>query len=129
MNFKDLKVKNKITVAVIGIAILASISGIVSAFMMSSIQKEYDNALEKFGFAQGDVGMVLGSLAQLDGAVHDTVGYLNADAKKEAANKTTELVDTINKYMAEVESSLVSDASKATFADAKTAWSSYQSIT
>ena len=38
MNFKDLKVKNKITVAVIGIAILASISGIVSAFMMSGIQ-------------------------------------------------------------------------------------------
>ena len=62
MNFKDLKVKNKITVAVIGIAILASISGIVSAFMMSGIQKQYDNALEKFGFAQGDVGMVLSSL-------------------------------------------------------------------
>ena len=129
MNFKDLKVKNKITVAVIGIAILASISGIVSAFMMSGIQKQYDNALERFGFAQGDVGMVLSSLAQLDGAVHDAIGYLNADAKKEAANKTTELVATIDKYMAEVESSLVSDASKATFADAQTAWSSYQSIT
>ena len=39
--------------------------------------------------------------------------------KRKLPTKTTELVATIDKYMAEVESSLVSDASKATFADAK----------
>lgn len=127
MRFKDLKVKSKITVVVICVAILASISGIVSVFMMSNIQGKYDNALENFGFAQGDIGMVMGSLAQLDGDVHDVVGYLNAEASKEAANKTTALVSTIDQYLAEVENSLVSDASRATFADAKTAWNNYQS--
>ena len=55
MNFKDLKVKSKITVVVIGVAILASLSGIVSVFMMSNIQHKYDDALQNFGFAQGDM--------------------------------------------------------------------------
>ena len=68
MNFKDLKVKSKITVVVIGVAILASLSGIVSVFMMSNIQHKYDDALQNFGFAQGDIGMVMSSLAQLNGA-------------------------------------------------------------
>ena len=63
MNFKDLKVKSKITVVVIGVAILASLSGIVSVFMMSNIQHKYDDALQNFGFAQGDIGMVMRSLA------------------------------------------------------------------
>ncbi len=128
MNFKNLKVKNKITITVIGIAILASISGIVSVFMMSSIQKEYNYALEKFGFAQGDVGMVMGTLAQLDGEVHDAVSFLDGDASKAASTKMASLVATINEYMTKVEESLVSDASRATFNDAKNAWASYQSV-
>ncbi len=128
MNFKNLRVKNKITIAVIGVAILASISGIVSVFMMSSIQKDYDYALENFGFAQGDIGMVMGSLAKLDGQVHDAIGYLDAASKKAASDEMGVLSSTIDEYMDKVEASLVSDASRSTFNDAKNAWSSYKSV-
>lgn len=128
MNFKNLRVKNKITIAVIGVAILASISGIVSVFMMSSIQKDYDYALENFGFAQGDIGMVMGSLAKLDGQVHDAIGYLDAASKKAASEEMGVLSSTIDEYMDKVEASLVSDASRSTFNDAKNAWNSYKSV-
>ena len=107
---------------------MASISGIVSVFMMSSIQKDYDYALENFGFAQGDIGMVMGSLAKLDGQVHDAIGYLDSAAKKAASDEMANLVSTINEYLDKVEASLVSDASRSTFNDAKNAWSSYQSV-
>ncbi len=128
MKFKNLKVKNKITIAIIGVAILASISGIVSVFMMNGINNTYDYALKNFGFAQGDVGEVLGNLARLDGKVHDAIGYLNNDASVAAANEMSGLIANINQYMDEVEASLVSDASRASFNEAKAAWESYQSV-
>ncbi len=128
MNFKDLKVKSKITVVVIGVAILASLSGIVSVFMMSNIQHKYDDALQNFGFAQGDIGMVMSSLAQLDGEVHDAIGYLDAETSRNSANSVTTLIASVEDYLAKVETSLVSDANKATYANIKTAWASYQTL-
>ncbi len=128
MNFKDLKVKSKITVVVIGVAILASLSGIVSVFMMSNIQHKYDDALQNFGFAQGDIGMVMSSLAQLNGEVHDAIGYLDAETSRNSANSVTTLIASVEDYLAKVETSLVSDANKATYANIKTAWASYQTL-
>ena len=80
MNFKDLKVKSKITVVVIGVAILASLSGIVSVFMMSNIQHKYDDALQNFGFAQGDIGRAMAQFADSRSAMRGIIGYDEQEA-------------------------------------------------
>ncbi len=128
MKFKNLKVRKKITISVIGIAILASISGLVSTFLMSDIQQRYDDGLTYFGFAQGDVGMAMGDLAQLDGRVHDAISYIDASASQSAKSEIPDLISNIQKYMDEVESSLQSDTAKSQFATAKTAWGTYQTL-
>ena len=128
MKFKNLKVRKKITISVIGIAILASISGLVSTFLMSDIQQRYDDGLTYFGFAQGDVGMAMGDLAQLDGRVHDAISYIDASASQSAKSEIPDLISNIQQYMDEVESSLQSDTAKSQFATAKTAWGTYQTL-
>lgn len=128
MKFKNLKVRKKITISVIGIAILASISGLVSIFLMSDIQQRYDDGLTYFGFAQGDVGMAMGDLAQLDGRVHDAISYIDASASQSAKSEIPDLISNIQKYMDEVEASLQSDTAKSQFAAAKTAWGTYQTL-
>lgn len=128
MKFKNLKVRKKITISVIGIAILASISGLVSIFLMSDIQQRYDDGLTYFGFAQGDVGMAMGDLAQLDGRVHDAISYIDASASQSAKSEIPDLISNIQKYMDEVEASLQSDTAKTQFAAAKTAWGTYQTL-
>ncbi|NBI84574.1 hypothetical protein D3Z48_21525, partial [Clostridiaceae bacterium] len=79
MKLNRLSVKRRITLAVVGITVIASISGLVSSVMMHNIQQQYDSGLERYGFAQGDAGMVLGAFAKLDGKVHDAVSCLDAD--------------------------------------------------
>ena len=128
MNFNNLKVKNKITVVIIAVAIIASISGIVSIFMMNSIKSEYDYALVNYGFAQGDVGAIMGNLARLDCEIHDSVGYLNEEASVTAANRMPEFVSTIDEYFDKVEVGLVTEESRSIFNTAKTAWGNYQSL-
>ncbi len=128
MNFNNLKVKNKITIVIISVAFLASISGIVSVFLMGNIQRQYDAALKDYGFAQGDIGIAMATLAELDGEVHDAIGYLDGNASMEAANKRAELIDRVDEYLAKVEPALVSESTRKAFNDAQTAWTNYQSI-
>ena len=99
MNFNNLKVKNKITIVIISVAFLASISGIVSVFLMGNIQRQYDAALKDYGFAQGDIGIAMATLAELDGEVHDAIGYLDVNAIMEAANKSAEIIDRVDEYL------------------------------
>lgn len=128
MNFNNLKIKNKITIVIISVAFLASISGIVSVFLMGNIQRQYDAALKDYGFAQGDIGIAMATLAELDGEVHDAIGYLDGNASMEAANKRAELIDRVDEYLAKVEPALVSESTRKAFNDAQTAWTNYQSI-
>ena len=125
MKLNRLSVKRRITLAVVGITVIASISGLVSSVMMHNIQQQYDSGLERYGFAQGDAGMVLGAFAKLDGKVHDAVSCLDADIRKESQGEMEALVNTVNEYMAEVENSLVTDSAMATYNTAETAWNDY----
>ena len=51
MKLNRLSVKRRITLAVVGITVIASISGLVSSVMMHNIQQQYDSGLERYGFA------------------------------------------------------------------------------
>ena len=125
MKLKQMKVKQRITVAVAGVTILASCTGVVSSLLMKNLQTQYDEGLVRFGFAQGDTGMVLGEFAKLDGKVHDAVSCLDPDVRKNAQSEMDALVQNVNSYMKEVEESLQTDVAKNSFNAASQAWTNY----
>lgn len=128
MSFKNLRVKQKITITMIGITILASIAGVVSVFLLRNVQSEYNDGMEKFGFAQGDVGMLLGTITSFDSECYDMINGLQASIREEAKNQVSTIGAQIDGMFDEVEKTLVSDASKATFNEAKTAWGNYKNV-
>ena len=125
MNLKKMKVKTRITTAVVGVTVLASCTGVVSSILMHNIQIQYDEGLERFGFAQGDTGMVLGEFAKLDGKVHDAISCLDSDVRQAAQSEMDSLVNNVNTYLAEVEKTLQTDTAKKSFNDASDAWNKY----
>ncbi len=125
MKLKKMKVKQRITLAVCGVTVLASCTGVVSSLMMRNIQKAYDVGMVRFGFAQGDTGMVMGEFAKLDGKVHDAISCLDADIRQKSQSEMEELVSQVNLYLDEVEGSLETDVARASFSAAKAAWADY----
>ena len=60
---KDMSIRKKLLTACSSIALLGCIIGIVSIVMMRSITSQYNDALNRYGFAQGDVGELLAAFA------------------------------------------------------------------
>ncbi len=126
LKLSDLKVKQRITLAVTSVTVLASVSGIVSSLLLRQIQQEYDRGLERFGFAQGDAGMFIGEFAKLDGKIHDAISCIDVDIRQNAQNDMDALVKTVNEYLARVETTLETDEAKKKFQEASQAWQTYQ---
>lgn len=76
------------------IAILGSIGGIVASSSLKYVDGEYSDALENFGFAQGDIGQAMLRIAQAQAATVKVVSYTN---KEEIAEAQT----NVNKYKQE----------------------------
>ncbi len=128
MKLKKLRVREKIMSAVLSVSLLASISGIVSVVLLGSVQQAYHEGLEHYGFAQGSVGIVMSTAAQLDRVVHDSVGFIDAGYRDDARAQLDENIQIINTYMAEIKKQLVTDEAKGYYNAAESAWNNYQTL-
>ncbi len=128
MSLKKLRVKQKIMAAVLSIALLAGISGIVSVILMGNVQQEYHQGLEHYGFAQGSLGIVMSSVAQMDREVHDSIGFIDAGYRDETRENIQEQVATVDTYMVEIKEQLVSDEAKGYYNAAESAWGEYRAL-
>ncbi len=85
--FENLKLKTKLTVSFIFIALVASISGVVSHIMMTNLNTEHHNTLMYYGFAQGEIGRAVITLADYDKQVRDVIGFTDTVTIKKALEK------------------------------------------
>ena len=89
---KNMKIGKKLIATFIVIAIIASIAGIVSIFMIRQINAGYGSALSNYGFSQGDVGRATIALQDNMLAVNDIVNMTDeghvASAKKKLEEST-----------------------------------------
>lgn len=125
MIFKNMKIGKKLTVSFIAVSILASIAGIISVFMISSIDKNYSEALVNYGFSQGDIGKALVTLANGKGYTHDIISFDDstdiAEAKKSLEESETEYYS----FVEDVKTTLIGEEESALFAKIDTAMNAY----
>lgn len=55
-NIRNMKIGKLLIVTFLIVTIISSIGGIVAVFVMNSTNNNYVNALDNYGFAEGDVG-------------------------------------------------------------------------
>lgn len=84
--FKNMKIGKKLVLGFVIVTILASVSGVMSIFMMRDITGKYGDALENYGFSQGDIGKAMAAFCRVDGNVHDSVGFVNEEIRTSANN-------------------------------------------
>lgn len=121
MNFKKMNVKKKLLVAFIIVALVSSMSGVISVFVMNNMDKGYSNALTNYGFAQGDIGEALVCMAEAQKAVVCIVSFTDRDditsMKEYLAEMDKEYTEI---WFPKVAASLQTDEGKVILDDIKT---------
>lgn len=121
-----MKIKKKLMTGFIMVAILASLSGILSVIFMKIIDTRYSNALVNYGFAQGDIGKLLAVIGQVDGEVHDAISLLNDSDVQAARASYQKQVEEVEPYL-EIIRKTTSNANEDQYVDkASQLWDQYQ---
>lgn len=107
-----IKIKKKLLIAFLVVAVLSSCSGFISLYLMSKADRQYSGALTNYGFAQGDIGMLLGALKTNTGNVvmmmaTDDPALLEKTQKDIEKNSAA-----IGQYVTNVEATLVGDVER-----------------
>ncbi|MEG1848013.1 MAG: methyl-accepting chemotaxis protein [Lachnospiraceae bacterium] len=123
---KNMKIGRKLITGFVLVAIIASISGIVSIFTSINSDTQYGKALVNYGFSQGDIGKAMLVLADNRRCVRDIVSYTDAKyidaAKAQSAENEKKYAD----YIAKVKETLVTPEEIAQYDAAEQALKAYQ---
>ncbi|MEG1876145.1 MAG: HAMP domain-containing methyl-accepting chemotaxis protein [Lachnospiraceae bacterium] len=122
---KDMKIGKRLIIGFIIVAVIASISGVVSIFTSANSDKGYSDAITNYGFAQGDIGKAMLALADSRRCVRDIVSYTDAKYIDAAKAKNEENVAKYAEYTAAVEKTLVTEEAQAQYKVAQEALALY----
>lgn len=123
---KKMKIRRKLMTGFIMVALIASLSGIISVILMKMVDSQYSNALVNYGFAQGDVGKLMSLIAKIDGEVHDVIGLLDDEDVQAAKKEYNVQVNNVEPYLKTVSDVAVTSEEKTLVSQAQTLWTKYQ---
>ena len=104
-HIKDLLIREKIFKSFITIAILGSIASIIGFIFLQIITFQYDEAINNYGFSQGQVGKLGMKIQNSYSIVNDT---LMLEEKNFDETRTKTIKDTINQNSEEIKQLLIS---------------------
>lgn len=125
---KKFKIKKRLTVAFMIIALVASISGIVGCVAMNYIASQYNYALANYGFSQGDIGKAMTTFADAQSETRAIIGYTDADIIAKALVTHDEKKQLCQTYMTAIKSTLTAPAEEAAYASAESAMNKFWDV-
>ncbi|WP_373265299.1 methyl-accepting chemotaxis protein [Hungatella hathewayi] len=124
--FNNLKIGKKLIVSFVIVALLASVSGIVSMFVIRNTNTDYSEALVDYGFSQGDIGKAMLMVANNQQSARDIIGFTNQQHIDNAKAKMEENTKKYNEYCEAVKKTLTSDEETAQYNKIESAFSAYK---
>ena len=124
-NLRNMKVKDRLVRSFVFVTLLASVAGVLGAFLMLGLDARYGKALELNGFIQGDLGEYNAYLYKDSALTRDII--LLSD-KTEMETSKAELVaadEKVDYYLEQFEHKLETDEERTLLADIKTEYPAY----
>lgn len=109
---QDLKIREKLSKSYLQVVFIASISAIVGIGALLIMTKMYNNALTNYGFSQGDIGKAMTVFADARSDLRGAIGYDEEGIIKELKEDYYVKQDSFNTYLAEIEKSMVTKATR-----------------
>ena len=124
-NMKNMKVKDRLIRSFVFVTIMASVAGVLGAFLMLGLDARYGQALELNGFIQGDLGEYNTYLNKGSALTRDIITLTDAAELEAAQTELAEADEKVAYYLEHFESKLENDEEEALLADIKTEYPQY----
>lgn len=110
--WSKIKIRYKLIITFLVVAILSSGSGFISLYLMKSADTQYSYALTNYGFSQGDIGLLMEALKSNTANVILTMATDDQSLIQQAQDDIQKNSAAISQYMANVEKTLITTAEK-----------------
>lgn len=107
---------------------LTSIAAIVAIIALLIVGTQYSNALQSYGFIQGDIGKALVVLAGSQSSVRATIGYLDESAIKDQQDMYKQRKEKFDTYFKSIESNLHTNKEKSLYESASSLSQEYWTL-
>ena len=108
----ELKIRERLSKSYLQVIFIASISAIVGIIALLVMTSTYNNALNNYGFSQGDIGKAMTAFSGARSEVRAAVGYTDEDIISDAKDTYYTRKDSFQQYLDDIESSMVTQAGK-----------------
>lgn len=108
----ELKIRERLSKSYLQVIFIASISAIVGIIALLVMTRMYNNALNNYGFSQGDIGKAMAAFSGARSEVRAAVGYMDEDIISDAKDTYYTRKDSFQQYLDDIESSMVTQAGK-----------------
>lgn len=108
----ELKIRERLSKSYLQVIFIASISAIVGIIALLVMTRMYNNALNNYGFSQGDIGKAMTAFSGARSEVRAAVGYMDEDIISDANDTYYTRKDSFQQYLDDIESSMVTQAGK-----------------
>ena len=108
----ELKIRERLSKSYLQVIFIASISAIVGIIALLVMTRMYNNALNNYGFSQGDIGKATTAFSGARSEVRAAVGYMDEDIISDAKDTYYTRKDSFQQYLDDIESSMVTQAGK-----------------
>ena len=122
---KNMKIRTKLIISFVIIAVISTISGVVANVMMNNLNNQHHNTLLYYGFTQGDIGKTIMAIADYDKQVRDVIGFKDTVQMKKALAKLEEDEQLYNTYAAQIAANLQLEDEIAQYAKISAAYDAY----
>ncbi len=108
----ELKIRERLSKSYLQVIFIASISAIVGIIALLVMTRMYNNALNNYGFSQGDIGKAMTAFSGARSEVRAAAGYMDEDIISDAKDTYYTRKDSFQQYLDDIESSMVTQAGK-----------------
>ena len=113
LNKKQLR--ERISSAILSIALIVSISGVIGAVAMIVVGNRYDYALNNYGFSQGDIGKMMITFADTRSNLRAVIGYDDQDLVDSCYDAYSTKKQACQEYVDAVQKTVVTKAEQTVY--------------
>lgn len=114
MNKKE-NIEKKLTISIFRVSTITAGAAILGVIALVIISGRYSNALNNYGFAQGDIGRAMFEFADIRSSLRAAIGYDNKEAIDTVVKQHDEKKESFDNAFAEIENTIVSSDGRTTY--------------
>ena len=112
---KQQGIKKRLTKGFVKVAVIGAIAAMIGVVALLIAASQYEKALNRYGFTQGDIGKAMTAFSESRSALRAVVGYDEEAVIKKQTELHTEKKEAFNTYMEELDRTLRFDEGRTAY--------------